>query len=139
MKFGSTFAGVGLIAALLLVGCEAQSAVDGGAQHDDLRFGPVRRDASRPRAGDELPVGLLAEGGRDPGGPARGVDVELAPQKSEDAIDNPKVFVRVSDQFDADAAVEKLATAGLRKIRTSPRRTDRERETASGGRKSPAR
>lgn len=42
------------------------------------------------------------------------LDVELAPQKDENAIDNPKVFVRVAEGFDADAAVESLAEAGFK-------------------------
>ncbi|HEV7282451.1 MAG TPA: hypothetical protein VGN57_19770 [Pirellulaceae bacterium] len=42
------------------------------------------------------------------------LDVELAPQKDENAIDNPKVFVRVAEGFDADAAVASLADAGFK-------------------------
>lgn len=41
------------------------------------------------------------------------LDVELAPQKDEDAIDNPRVYVSVSEDFDSEKALAALASAGF--------------------------
>lgn len=116
MRFGSTFAGAaGIAALLLLVGCGVESvqyitpnttttAVSAGEGDTLVVHVPEMHCpfACWPAVEETLAAqpGVL--------------DVELAPQKSEDAIDNPKVFVRVSEDFDADAAVEKLATAGFK-------------------------
>ena len=46
------------------------------------------------------------------------VGVDLAEQKQEGVIDNPEVKIKVSDQFDAQAAIDALAKAGFDKSTT---------------------
>lgn len=41
------------------------------------------------------------------------VTVVLAEQKDKNAIDNPEVKIQVSEDFDAEAAIEALASAGF--------------------------
>ena len=40
-------------------------------------------------------------------------EVTLSPQKDKDAIDNPVVFIEVSDQFQTETAVEALSKVGF--------------------------
>lgn len=47
-------------------------------------------------------------------GDASVAGVELAEQKQEGVIDNPRVVVTVSDGFDADAAIAALAKKGFK-------------------------
>lgn len=46
------------------------------------------------------------------------VGVDLAEQKQEGVIDNPEVKIQVSDDFDAQAAIDALAKAGFDKSTT---------------------
>lgn len=115
MRYGRLLAGAAGIAVTLLVGCEPQEVNPPSTS--------TTTTAAVSEVGDTLVVHvpemhcpfacwpaveetLAAQPGV--------IDVKLAPQKDEDAIDNPKVYVRVSETFDADAAVESLATAGFK-------------------------
>lgn len=116
MRFGSSLAGAAGIALTLLVGCESSA----------VYITPSSTTTSATavtQAGETLvvhvpemncPFACWPAVKEDLAAQPGVLDVELAPQKAEDVIDNPKVFIRVSDDFDADAAVESLASAGFK-------------------------
>lgn len=116
MKFGKLLTGVAGIVVTALIGCENHSI-------DSPAANTTTAASVGAEAGETLvvhvpemmcPFACWPAVQKDLAAQPGVLDVELAPQKDENAIDNPKVFVRVSEGFDANAAVESLATAGFK-------------------------
>jgi hypothetical protein len=112
MKIGSLFAVAAGIAVALFVGCETHSVSI-----------PASTTTTSAVAGETMvvhvpemmcPFACWPAVQKDLAAQPGVLEVELAPQKDENTIDNPKVFVRVSEDFDQTAAVESLAEAGFK-------------------------
>lgn len=116
MRFGSLLAGAAGIAVTLLVGCESRAVMTTAASASTSATAATQAGETLVVHVPEMncPFACWPAVKEDLAAQSGVLDVELAPQKDENVIDNPKVFIRVSDQFDADAAVKSLASAGFK-------------------------
>ena len=114
MKFRSLFAGAAGIAVTLLVGCETQSVTIPASTTTTAAVAGAGETMVVHVPNMMCPYACWPAVQKDLAAQPGVLDVELAPQKEETTIDNPKVFVRVAEGFDADAAVESLAKAGFK-------------------------
>ena len=115
MKFGSLFAGAAGIAVAMFVGCEARPVYSTAAASTTTTAVASAGETMVVHVPEmHCPFACWPAVQKDLAAQPGVLEVELAPQKDENAIDNPKVFVRVAEGFDADAAVESLAEAGFK-------------------------